>query len=788
MKIRLAARRLLKAPAFSITVILTLALGIGANTAVFSAIDAVLLRPLPFPAADQLMLLEEHNPRNGDSFVAPPRLRDWNRMSTSFSGLTGYYTQDSSELSGSLPERLKIALVAPRFLEVLGASPALGRDFTPEEGRFGGPNAILISDRYWRRRFDADPHAPGTPLRLGQTSYTIVGVMPASFLFQDRDVDAWLPVFMDAPYAQSRQATWFTVIGRLKPGMTIEEARADIATVQTALGRDFGPPDSDLTVTIQPLKEIAISGVRQSLWVLFGAVSLLLLIACINIAALLLARASKHEQQVALQFALGASRVSVVLDLMAEAFLLSTAGAAFGFALAFGAARVFRMLSTGLPRADEIRIDGGILLYALGCIIASTVLCGLIPAFRSSRRNVQSSLAQLSRAQVSGRNAMQWTLAGVQIALAVTLLSGAGLLLRSLQALGRVSSGFDTTNVLTLRITGSWSESNMRQRGQRTVEVLETIPGIERAATAISFPGVPGEYASEFTLVGGSAGTDSKIKSESRYVSPGYFTVMRIPLLAGEMCRDEATPGVVPAMVNRSFANTYFPGSDAVGHMVLSPNSPVAPPIRIRGIVADAREMGITRPPVPVLYTCAAFAQPNSYFMVRTRTDARALGQTIRRQLRDLEPNRSVYDIVPLEDRLTDAFAQNRLRTVLLAFFALTAVSLASVGLYGTLSYSVNLRRREVGLRLALGAMRTSIVRRFLARGLCAGIIGCMAGLALGAGFNRVLAGILFGVSASDPPTWAAVIAIMLAVAACASLVPSVRASRIDPMQTLRDE
>jgi putative ABC transport system permease protein len=611
--------------------------------------------------------------------------------------------------------------------------------------------------------------------------------MPASFLFQDRDVDAWLPVFMDAPYAQSRKVTWFTVIGRLKAGRTIDEARADMATVQTALGRDFGPPDSELTVQIQPLKEIAISGVRQSLWVLFGAVSLLLLIACINIAALLLARASKREQQVALQFALGASRMSVVMDLMAEAFLLSTAGAAFGLALAFGAARVFRMLAMGLPRADEIRIDGGILLYTVGCILASTVLCGLIPAFRSSRRNVQSSLVQLSRGHVSGRNAMQWTLAGAQIALAVTLLSGAGLLLRSLQALGRVSPGFDTTSVLTLRITGSWSENNMRQRGQRTVDFLETLPGVERAATAISFPGVPGEYASEFTLVGGIAGADSKIKTEARYVSPGYFSVMRIPLLAGEMCRDEATTGVVPALVNRSFANTYFPGSDAVGHMVLSPNTG-ATPIRIRGIVGDAREMGITRPPVPVLYTCAAFAQPNSYFMVRTRTDARAMGPSIRRQLRDLEPNRSVYDMVPLEDRLTDAFAQNRLRTVLLAFFAVTAVSLASVGLYGTLSYSISVRRREVGLRLALGAMRAGIVRRFLARGLCAGIIGCMAGLAVGAGFTRLLGGILFGVSASDPTTWAAVIAIMLTVAACASLIPSVRASRIDPMQTLRDE
>ena len=303
MKIRFLARTLVKAPAFTATVVLTLGLAIGANTAVFSAIDAALLRPLPFPAADQLMLLEQHNPRNPDTFVAPARLLDWSRLNTTFAAITGYYTQDTTELSGQLPEHLKEAYVAPSFLEVLGVLPALGRDFASEETRFGGPNAMLISDRFWHRRFNADPAAVGKQLRVGQASYTIVGVMPASFLFHDRDVDLWSPVFMNAPYAQSRQATWFITIGRLRSRVTLEQARADMASVQTGLGRDFGPPDSELTVQIRPLKETVISGVRESLWVLFAAVSLLLLIACINIAALLLARSTKRQQQVALQFA-----------------------------------------------------------------------------------------------------------------------------------------------------------------------------------------------------------------------------------------------------------------------------------------------------------------------------------------------------------------------------------------------------------------------------------------------------------------------------------------------------
>src|SRR5262249_53657696 len=386
MHIRYLARGLAKAPAFTITVVLTLALGIGANAAVFSAIDAVLLRPLPFPAADQLMLLEQRSPRNGDTFVAPVRLRDWNRLNTSFSAITGYYTQDSSELSGPLPERVKQSFVAPRFLEVLGVSPVLGRDFTSEENRFGGPNAMLISDRFWRRRFNSDPAAIGKSLRFDQVSYTIVGVLPASFLFQDRDVDLWSPVFMHAPYAQGRKLTWFATIGRLRPQVTLEQARADLASIQAGLGRDFGLPDSELTVQIRPLKETAIGSVRQSLWVLFGAVSLLLLIACMNIAALLLARSAKRHQQVAVQFCLGASAALVLKDLLTEALLLSVAGSAVGLALAAGAVRAFRLLATGLPRADEIAIDGRILLYTLGCTAVTAVLAGLIPALRGSRR------------------------------------------------------------------------------------------------------------------------------------------------------------------------------------------------------------------------------------------------------------------------------------------------------------------------------------------------------------------------------------------------------------------
>jgi putative ABC transport system permease protein len=787
MNLRHAARSLVKTPAFTITVVLTLALGIGANSAVFSAIDAVLLKPLPFPRSDQLMVLQQRNARTVDGFVAPVRLLDWDRSNATFQAITGYYTQDGAELSGDLPERVKWAFVAPRFLEVLGIAPALGRDFAPNETRFGGPSVALISDRFWRNRFSADRNAVGKQIRVGQFSYTIVGVMPPSFLFQDREVDLWAPVFMDAPYAQPRLLTWFNVLGRLKPGVTLDQARADMSSVQTQLGRQFGRPDSELSVRIEPLKETTVGGMRQSLWVLFGAVTLLLLIACTNIAALLLSRSSRRRHEIALRFTLGASRTSVVLQLLAEAFVLSISGAALGLIVAAGASRVFRVLATGLPRVDEITLDFRILLYTLATAVAVTLLCGIVPALRGSQRDTRSSLAQASRTQVAGRNTIQWILVGMQVALAVTLLAGAGLLLRSLQALGRVSPGFDVNNVLTLQITGSWAENDMAQRARRTLDFLETIPGVERATAVFSLPGVPTQYPTELTLVEGREGADAKITAETRYVSPGYFDVMRISLIAGEMCRVQPNPTLLPALVNRSFANTYFPGTDAVGHNLRFPN-PQAPPIKIDGVVADARETGINRAPVPVLYACGASAQPNSSFLLRTRTEPRAMVETIRRKLREFEPARSVYNIVPLEERLSDAFAQNRLRTILLMFFATTAVSLACIGLYGTLSYSISLRRREVGLRLALGAMRLGIVQQFVARGLAVTIAGCLVGLGLAAIFTRLLAELLFGVSPWDAVTLIGVTVIMLTVAACASLLPSIRASRLEPMQVLREE
>jgi len=791
---------------------LTLALGIGANSAVFSAIDAILLRPLPFPNGDQLMRLGQYNPKakSPQTFVAPVRLEDWNRMNSAFQMMSGYYRDDGSETSGVLPEKVAEAFVAPRFLQVLGVSPALGRDFSADEEHFGGPNTVLISDGFWRRRFQGDPNVIGKKLRINGFSYSIVGIMPASFLFPDRDADLWVPVPPDAPYAQSREYTWYAVIGRLKPRVTVEQARANLTTVQVQLGKAFPKPDAELAVAIQPLKETRVGDVRRSLWILFGSVSLLLLIACTNIVALLLARATQRQHEISVRFSLGASRIAVVTQLLTEAFVLSFIGAALGLFVAGGASSVFRSLAGSLPRVEEIRLDGRIVIYSLACSVVATILCGLLPAIRGTRRNISGSLAQANRTQVSGRNPLQWTLVGVQVALAVTLLAGAGLLLRSFRALGRVSPGFEASHVLTFHISASYGETvdwkRLTQRIDRTLDELRGVPSVEAAGASATVPGVPSQYQTELRFTEGEQDPEHKMVTESRFITPGYFATMKIPLLSGELCREPrfiSTPAdltgtqhteatALQVLVNRSFADTYPAGSTVIGHHLQVLNNPFLRPSdigEVRGIVGDAREEGMNRPPSPTVYWCfGAPGGPDPFYLVRTRTEPMAMAETVRKMIHEIEPARSVFNIMPLEEHLDEAFAENRLRTVLLAFFAATAVSLACVGLYGTLSYSVSIRRREVGLRLALGALQGQIVKQFLLQGLGVALLGCVAGWVLAAVFGRVLSGMLYGVTSSDVPTLTAVVLLVLVVAAVASLVPAIRAARVEPMNVLRDE
>jgi putative ABC transport system permease protein len=487
---------------------------------------------------------------------------------------------------------------------------------------------------------------------------------------------------------------------------------------------------------------------------------------------------------------LGAPRGALIAQLLTETFLLALIGSGLGLFLAAAASDIFRSLAAQLPRVEEIHLDARIVLYSLACSVVVTLLCGLVPAVRGTRRSLSASLAQSSRSQVSGRNPLQWLLVGIQVALAVTLLAGAGLLLRSFQELGRVSRGFDSSHILTFELSMNWGETGdmkkLRQFTDRLLETLRATPGVEAAAISVGVPGAPFRYQTELKLTEGRADTEPKIVAENRFVSASYFATMRIPLLAGEVCRE--TDGPPTVVVNRAFADAYFPGAPVIGHHLQSLNLGYSGAAAISGISGDARETGLDHLPVPTAYWCAPVAEPGTFFLVRTRNAPMTMAETIRQRIHEIDPSRSVYDFAPLEQHFSDALAENRLRTILLTFFAATALSLACIGLYGTLSYNVNIRQREVGLRLALGALRSQIVKQFLWQGLAVCILGCIAGFALAAASTRVLAGLLYGVSPSDAPTLSAVIFLVLVVAAAASFVPAVRASRVEPMQVLRDE
>lgn len=790
--LRAAIRFLRRSPSFAVAVVLTLGLGIGANSAVFSAIDAVILRPLPYPAGDQLVALwqQDSTHRNGNTFVAPIRLEDWNRLNSTFTAISGYYLDDLSETSGQLPEKVTEALVAPRFLDVLQVSPVMGRNFVTQEEHFGGPDAVLISYRFWERRFHGDPGALGQKLHVGTFSYSIVGILPESFAFPNRDVDLWAPSPPDAPYAQKRDETWFRVIGRMKPGVTLQQARADLATVQSRLGKQFPDPDAKLIVQSTPLKATIVGDTSGSLWMLYGAVSLLLLIACSNIAALLLARTADREHEISVRFSLGASRRAIVAQLLTEVFVLALLGSLTGLLIAAGAAHGFHLLAKTLPRASEISLNWRIALYSLLCAGATTLLCGLVPAIRGTRRDLAHSLAQGSRTQASTRSPIQWLLVGIQVTLAVTLLTGAGLLVRSVRNLNRVSPGFDAAHVLKFQLTGSWGETadynSMMRRIDSTLDSLRGIPGVEDAATAGFLPGIPSLYQTQYAL-DGHVDPNQKIEGDTRTVSQGYFGAMNIPLVRGHACREGSTTKDV--VVNRSFAAMYLGDGEAVGH-ALSPadNSAQGVAGQIVGVVGDAREEGLNVLPMPTVYGCITAGNPFPYYLVRTHGDPMAMAKTIRNRIHDLQPNRSMYGVASLEESIADVSSESRLDTLLLAFFAISAVLLACIGLYGTLNYLGRMRQREVGVRLALGALRGQILMRFLMQGLRVTAWGCVAGLALSAGTGRLMEGMLYGIEPIDATTWVAVVGLILLVATLASLFPAWRAARVEPVQVLRQE
>jgi putative ABC transport system permease protein len=799
--VRYAVRTLAHTPGFALTIVLTLALGIGANTAVFSAIDTVLLRPLPFPDGDRLVVVSQTREGSGETRIAPLRLQDWNRLNTTFEGLAGHYVDDVVDSTGDLPQRFRRAFVTRGFFDVLRVPPAMGRGFVASEHSLQGSIAMIISDRRWRS-LGADPQIIERTVKTPYISLTTIGVMAADFQFPAKDVDVWSADDENAPWAQSRALTWFTGIGRLRPGVTLAQAEADLNRVQAQLAQQYPNTDRGVRVRVTPLKDTVVGDSGASLWLLFGSVSVLLLIACTNIAALLLSRAASREQEISVRYSLGGSRRAVAAQLLTEAAVLAMSGALVGLFVAAVASRAFRSLAPELPRVNEIAIDGRILLYTVGSAVVVALLCGLFPALRGARG--VRPLTTFSRTRISPRHSIQWLLVGVQVALSVMLLAGAGLLLRTVDALSRVDPGFDANRVLTLRVSGTYgweTTGGAVQRINRVIDGIAALPTVEAVAITSTLPGVRDTQQLEFELAEGRSASAPRMLAETRVVSPAYFQVLRIPLVAGDLCRRPVDAGgkmgvATDVMVNRRFADLYLSGREAIGlhltggldTLVKNGHLSGAPPSRIVGIVGNARERGADYDPAPTVYTCFSAPNPAPWHIIRTSGDPMAMAETIRRKIHDVEPQRSVYDVVALDNRIGDAYSQNRLRTWLLTAFAMTALSLVCAGVYGTLSYTANLRRREVALRLALGALRHRVVQELMTTSVRIVSTSTAFGLVLALLFTQSLSTMLYGVSPADPVTLAGVIAVVAGVAFIAAVIPAARAAFVQPMRALRED
>jgi len=767
----------------------TLALGIGANSAIFSVVDAVLLRPLPYPHSERLVNVYELNlrgtGRSATQLVAPGRLEEWNARSRTFDGLAASYFENMTDTSGAEPERVEVRRTSPRFFAVIGVTPALGRTPTPDEERFGGPAVVVISDAFWEKRFNRDPQVLGRRLVLGGGQSTIVGVMPPRFTYPTASTEVWRPTQAPQLFLAARSARLYTAFGRLKPGVTLDQAVADLDRVEAQLGEQYPQTDRGWGASLVPMKEEEVGGVRRSLWFLLGAVALVLLTACGNVACLMLADSARREHEIAVRFALGADRRRVIAQLLVEGALLAIGGACAGLALAAWGVAALRVAATELPHANAIAIDTRLVLLTLVAGVATTLVFALAPAVQATRRDPADALSRGGRAFVGGRHVLQHVLVASQVALAIVLLVGAGLLVRSFVHLQHTSPGFDADNVLTFRMSASWSErlDAVVQREARTVNRLNGIPGVESAAFSQQPPAGLEIPPGEFHIDGRDPA--ERTFATGRSVSAGYFRTLHIPLLQGETCSSDPSASKPTVLVTRAFGNRFFPGENPIGHTITPQGLPTAQ--RIVGVVGDVRENGVLHDAEPLIYYCGFNGYwPDPYFLVRTSASHPATMNEIRAALHEIEPARAVFAVRSLDELIADSTSQQRINTYLLVAFAVMALSLAAMGLYGVLSQVVAGRRREIAVRLALGAQPTRIVTSIVGHAAAVAGVGVVAGLAAAAIATRFMSSLVFDISTRDPITFILVPLVLAAVALTTALIPARRAATVEPMEVLR--
>jgi putative ABC transport system permease protein len=793
-----AVRLLVKAPAFSLVAVLTLALGIGVNVAIFSIVDAVVLRPLPYPESHRLMAIWETND-SGRITVAPGNLLDYQRAS-SLSGVAGLVAHTRNVTGAEQPETLLAEEVTDNYFAVLGVSPMIGRAFTAHDALPHSPRVVILSEALWRRRFGGDAAVLGHTLLLDGVAHQVVGVMPPSFrslfdLSSERR-SLWLPASYPPELLANRADHELRAVARLADGVSIEAARAELAAISERLAQSFPASNASVRADLQPLRDDVVRNVRVSLVVLLLTVAVILAVACVNVANLFLVRGVGRRREIALRFALGATRTRVVMTLVAESLVLATVAAVAGALLASWMTRLLLAAAPeNVPRIETVAMNGRVLAYAVLVALMTGLLFGLIPAWQARHARPLEALASGGRV-VAAASVMRWrnALMVAQIALCVLLLVGAGLMVKSLMRLNGVPLGFDPSSVVAMRITlpeTRYRDADARLRFfERLTDAVTTIPGVHAAGFANNLP-LRGGWSSGFGIEGVPRPPRGYFESDFQAVSPGYFATLGIALAEGRLIdRTDTRQSAPVAVVSRLFERQFLNGQSAIGRQIR--RGPKMPAITIVGVVDDVRRGGRQSELNPQVYLAAAQTQayPVRLADLAVRTDASptAVAAGVRAVVSTIDPEQSVSNVRSLDDILRAGSAPHRFQALLFSMFAVLALVLASVGTYGVVSYVVTQRTPEIGVRLALGASVWGIYRWLLGRTLLVVITGALAGLAAAFGLGRYVSSLLFNVSPTDAPSYATAAALLLLVAFAASVLAGRRATRVDPTSALRYE
>jgi putative ABC transport system permease protein len=798
--VRFGARSLRRRPGFTTVVVLTLAVGIGGTTAIFGAVHGVLLAPFPYHEPDRIITVWTNDRIEGDDrqLVSPPNFLDWRERQRSFSTFATANPYSMDYLGPDGPEHLGTWLVTEGFFETFGIRPLLGRVFRPEEFTAGRNRVAVIGEDVWRSRFKADPQIIGRQLTLDSVPRTIIGVMPRSFRFAaERQV--WQPYVFDDVDRQRRRSTYLTVVGRLRPGVTLAAGRADLATISAQLEREYPRSNTGVSATLVPLPEQTVGHVRKALLVLLGAVGLVLLIACGNVAGLLLARAVQREREVAVRVALGAGRGRILRQLGAESLVLAVAGGVAGLAVAFGGIAAIRALGPEtLPRLDEIAIGPSVLAFALAATLGAAILFGIAPAVHATPSDVRERLAAGSARSGSSRprRRLQSAFVVVQFALALVLLVGAGLLVRSFVSLLRVERGFDPRGVLTATIQ-SWAYYPTPDRRaafvQEATARLAALPGVQAAGMTSDVPLAEtiGQNEAAIEIEGRPPATLEESRTvRVAAVTSGYFSALRIPLRAGRtFASTDVRGGPLVALVSEALVRRHFPNQSPLGQRIKVTFAGPVVPRTIVGVVADVRRGGLHEAPQPTVYLPHSQAATGANaFVVRTSGDPLAVLGQLRAEFRTINPVMPIASTATLESLLDDSLRERRFHLALLGAFASVALLLAALGVYGVMSHATTERTHEIGVRMALGARGRDVLGMVMRQGAALAVAGAIGGLIGAAAVTRLLRGMLYGVTPLDPLAYVAAGALLLAAAALACYLPARRAARLDPVRALRVE